>query len=72
MYIVKDYLTDQTVAVVTRKEDAIALMQGSNRADDPKLIVEKKWMISMAYAKSLFSNISFFLTFQSTCTILSV
>ena len=48
MYIVKDYLTDQTVAVVTRKEDAIALMQGSNRADDPKLIVEKKWMISMA------------------------
>ena len=42
MYIVKNYLTDETVAVVTRKEDAIALMQGSNRKDDPKLIVGKK------------------------------
>ncbi len=25
MYIVKNYLTDETVAVVSRKEDAIAL-----------------------------------------------
>ena len=42
MYIIKNYLTDETVAVVTRKADAIALMQGSNRPNDPKLIVEKK------------------------------
>ena len=41
MYILKNYLTNETVAVVTRKEDAIALMQGSNRPNDPKLIVEK-------------------------------
>jgi hypothetical protein len=41
MYIVKNYLTDETVAIVSRKEDAVAMMRGKTRPDDPKLIVEK-------------------------------
>tara|TARA_Y100000389_G_C17370854_1_gene468945 strand:+ start:32 stop:160 length:129 start_codon:yes stop_codon:yes gene_type:complete len=42
MYIVKNYLTDETVAVCSRKEDAVAMMRSSTRSDDPKLILEKK------------------------------
>ena len=41
MYIIKNYLTDETVAIVSRKEDAIAMMRSSSRPGDPKLIVEK-------------------------------
>jgi len=41
MYILKNYLTDETVAIVSRKEDAIAMMRSNTRKDDPKLIVEK-------------------------------
>jgi len=41
MYVVKNYLTDETVAVCSRKADAVALMRGSGRPEDPKLIVEK-------------------------------
>ena len=41
MYVVKNYLTDETVAVVSRKADAVAMMRSSVRPDDPKLIVEK-------------------------------
>lgn len=41
MYIVKNYLTNETVAIVTRKEDAVALTTGNRRAGDPILIYEK-------------------------------
>ena len=41
MYVVKNYLTDETVAITTRKADAVAMMRGSSRPEDPKLIVEK-------------------------------
>jgi hypothetical protein len=42
MYIVKNYLTDETVAIVTRKEDAIAMTR-SNLPGEPRLIyVEEK------------------------------
>ena len=39
MFAVKDYLTDETVAYTTRKEDAVAMIR--NAPDDKKLIVEK-------------------------------
>ena len=41
MYVVKNYLTDETVAITTRKADAVAMMRGSVGPDDPKLILEK-------------------------------
>jgi hypothetical protein len=41
MYILKNYLTDETVAIVSRKEDAVAMMRSKTRKDDPKLILEK-------------------------------
>ena len=41
MYIIKEYLTGNTVAVASRKEDALAMMRSSSHKDDPKLIVEK-------------------------------
>ena len=41
MYIVKDYLTNETVAMCSRKEDAVAMMRSSKNPSDPKLIVEK-------------------------------
>ena len=41
MYLIKNYLTDETVAIVTRKEDAIAMTQKSSSPNDPKLIFEK-------------------------------
>ena len=37
MYIVRDYLTNETVAICTRRQDALALIQDK----DQKLIVEK-------------------------------
>lgn len=39
MYIVKDYLTDETVAYCSRKQDAVAMIR--NDPDNRKLIVEK-------------------------------
>ena len=40
MYVIKNYLTDETVAIVTRKEDAVAMTR-SQLPGDPKLIYEK-------------------------------
>lgn len=37
MYIVKNYLTDETVAIVTREADAIAMTQ-SRMPNEPVLI----------------------------------
>jgi len=42
MYLIKNYLTDETVAIVTRKEDAIAMTLNSGQGNEPKLIFEKK------------------------------
>ena len=42
MYIVKKYLTDETVAVVSRKEDAIAMINNSDAQEDRLIIQEKK------------------------------
>ena len=42
MYIVRDYMTDEIVAVTTRKEDAVAMLRSSTKPNDPKLIIEKK------------------------------
>ena len=42
MYLIKNYLTDETVAIVTRKQDAIAMTQDSGRGNEPRLIFEKK------------------------------
>lgn len=42
MYLIKNYLTNETVAIVTRKEDAIA-MTSSRLEGEPVLIyVEEK------------------------------
>lgn len=41
MYIIKNYQTDETVAIVTRKEDAVAMTTGTRRPGDPILIYEK-------------------------------
>ena len=41
MYIIKNYLTDETVAIVSRKVDAIAMTQKSSSPNEPKLIFEK-------------------------------
>ena len=40
MYIVKDYLTNETVAITTKREDAIAMIR--TELDGRKLIVEKE------------------------------
>ena len=37
MYIIKNYDTDETVAIVTRKEDAITMTTAPRRAEDPVL-----------------------------------
>jgi hypothetical protein len=42
MYLIKNYLTDETVAIVSRKTDAIAMTRGTGNANEPKLIFEKK------------------------------
>ena len=39
MYVIKDYLTDETVAYCSRREDALAMIRDD--LDDRKLIVEK-------------------------------
>jgi len=41
MYLIKNYMTDEVVAIVTRKEDAIAMTQKSRNPFDPVLIFEK-------------------------------
>ena len=41
MYLVKDYMTNETVAICSRKEDALALIQQRTRSSDPILIVEE-------------------------------
>ena len=45
MYIVKNYLTDEIVAIATRKEDAIA-MTTSTLPHEPKLIFSLSLTIS--------------------------
>ena len=42
MYIVKDYLTNDIVAMCSREEDAMAMVRSSKNPSDPKLIVEKE------------------------------
>jgi hypothetical protein len=42
VYIIKNYLTNETVAIVTRKEDAVAMTTGPRRANDPVLIYVKE------------------------------
>ena len=42
MYVVKKYLTDETVAIVTRKEDAIAMIRSTPASEDRLIIEEKK------------------------------
>jgi len=39
MYIVKDYLTGETVAVVSRKADAVSMIR--TNLDDKRLIIEE-------------------------------
>ena len=41
MYVIKNYHTDETVAIVTRREDAIAMTTAPRRAEDPILIFEE-------------------------------
>ena len=41
MYILKNYLTDETVAIVSRKEDAIAMIQTRPSSKEPILIIEE-------------------------------
>jgi uncharacterized protein YcbK (DUF882 family) len=40
MYIVRDYMTNETVAMCSRKEDALAMIQNRS-GNDPILIVEE-------------------------------
>jgi len=41
MYLVKEYMSNETVAVCSRKEDAMAMIQQRTRSSDPILIVEE-------------------------------
>lgn len=41
MYVVKEYLTDKVVAIVTRKEDAVAMTKTSIPGE-PRLIYKKQ------------------------------
>ena len=41
MYVVKEYLTDKVVAIVTCKEDAVAMTRHS-MPNEPRLIYEKQ------------------------------
>jgi hypothetical protein len=41
MYLVKEYLTGKTVAITSRKKDALAMIQVRTRADEPALIIEE-------------------------------
>ena len=42
MYIIRNYHTNETVAIVTRREDAVAMTTGPRRAEDPVLIFEEQ------------------------------
>jgi hypothetical protein len=41
MYIIKEYLTGNTVAITSRKEDALAMIQQRISSKEPILIVEE-------------------------------
>jgi uncharacterized protein YcbK (DUF882 family) len=41
MYLVKDYMSNETVAVCSRKEDALAMIQQRISSKEPILIVEE-------------------------------
>jgi uncharacterized protein YcbK (DUF882 family) len=41
MYIVKNYLTDETVAMCSRKQDALAMIRQRTGSNDPILVMEK-------------------------------
>ena len=41
MYLIKNYDTDETVAIVTRKEDAVAMTTAPRKANEPILIFEE-------------------------------
>lgn len=41
MYLIKNYHTDEIVAIATRKEDAVAMTTGNRRAEDPILIYQR-------------------------------
>jgi hypothetical protein len=40
MYIVKEYLTGNTVAIVSRKQDALSMIRNT-QPNEPRLVVEK-------------------------------
>lgn len=42
MYIVKEYLTGNTVAITSRKEDALAMIQFRSNTKEPALIIEEE------------------------------
>jgi len=42
MYVVKEYLTGNIVAITSRKEDALAMIQHRTRKNDPALIIEEE------------------------------
>ena len=41
MYIIKEYLTGNTVAITSRKEDALAMIQTRPSSKEPILIIEE-------------------------------
>lgn len=41
MYIIRDYLTREIVAVATRREDAVAMTTAPRNAHDPVLVYEE-------------------------------
>jgi hypothetical protein len=40
MYIIKEYLTDNIVAIASRKEDAVAMTR-ARKGNEPVLIIEE-------------------------------
>ena len=42
MYIIKEYLTGNTVAITSRKEDALAMIKQRISSKEPILIVEEE------------------------------
>jgi hypothetical protein len=43
MFVVKDYLTGEVVALCSEKADALAMVQSPRSAHDPVLILEEKF-----------------------------
>lgn len=41
MYLIRDYLTREIVAVVTRHQDAVAMTTAPRNAHDPVLVYEE-------------------------------